>query len=135
MAGHLARSPPGHPGDDLIDDPVRLALPRPERTPHGWRGQVIHIDHFGNLATNIESIHLAGRKVETVSLGGVNIDGMVSTFGERPPGELVSLFGSTGNLLVCEVNGSAAQPPECQNWGCGRGDHRHVAILTPATAV
>lgn len=108
VAGHLAAGTPLDKLGTMIDDPVRLALPRPERTPHGWRGQVIHIDHFGNIATNIELIHLAGRKVETVSLGGVNIDGMVSTFGERPPGELISLFGSTGNLLVCEVNGSAA---------------------------
>jgi S-adenosylmethionine hydrolase len=33
---------------------------------------------------------------------------MVNTFGERPPGELVALLGSTGNLIVSEVNGSAA---------------------------
>ena len=107
-AGHLAAGTPLEKLGTIIDDPVRLALPRPERTPQGWRGQVIHIDHFGNIATNIEIIHLAGRMVETVSLGGVHIDGMVITFGERPPGTLVSLFGSTGNLLVCEVNGSAA---------------------------
>jgi len=33
---------------------------------------------------------------------------MVDTFGERPPGSLVALFGSTGNLIVSVVNGSAA---------------------------
>ena len=91
------------------DDPVRLALPQPQRLAGGWRGELIHIDHFGNLASNIRIEHLYGEKIATVSLGGVNIEGMVNTFGERLPGELVALFGSTGNLIVSMVNGSAAQ--------------------------
>jgi hypothetical protein len=39
----------------------------------------------------------------------VNILGLVDTFGERPPGSLIALYGSTGNLIVSVVNGSAAQ--------------------------
>jgi S-adenosylmethionine hydrolase len=34
---------------------------------------------------------------------------MVHTFGERASGTLVALYGSTGNLIVSEVNGSAAR--------------------------
>jgi S-adenosylmethionine hydrolase len=33
----------------------------------------------------------------------------VKTFGDRAPGELVALLGSTGNLIVSVVNGSAAE--------------------------
>ena len=91
-----------------FSDPVRLELPRPERLEDGWRGQVIHVDHFGNLSTNIRIEHLQDHRVATVRLGGVNINGLVRTFGERLPGELVALFGSTGNLIISEVNGSAA---------------------------
>ena len=112
VAAHLAN---GAALSDLgtpVSDPVRLALPRPECTPVGWRGEIIHIDHFGNLASNIFSQHLPGwldaaEKV-TVRLRGVEIRGLVETFGERAPGELVALFGSTGNLIVSVVNGSAA---------------------------
>ena len=32
---------------------LRLALPQPQRTAEGWSAEVIHIDHFGNLATNL----------------------------------------------------------------------------------
>lgn len=92
-----------------IDNPVRLTLPQPERSPGGWSGEVIHIDHFGNLAANIRIEHLQGLKVATISVCGVKIEGMVNTFGERLPGELVALFGSTGNLIISVVNGSAAQ--------------------------
>jgi S-adenosylmethionine hydrolase len=34
---------------------------------------------------------------------------LVRTFGERPEGELIALYGSTGDLGVAVVNGNAAQ--------------------------
>ncbi len=97
-----------------VDQPVRLDLPRPQPTASGLRGEVIHIDHFGNLATNIRVEHLPPGKEVTVSLCGVIIPGMVDTFGERPPGALIALFGSTGNLIVSVVNGSAANQLRAQ---------------------
>jgi hypothetical protein len=112
VAGHLAR------GVSLADlgtrvlDPVRLTLPQPEQTDHGWRGEIIHVDHFGNLASNIRAENLSAALTQmenvTVSLADTAINGMVNTFGEREPGELVALLGSTGNLIVSLVNGSAA---------------------------
>jgi S-adenosyl-L-methionine hydrolase (adenosine-forming) len=92
-----------------IVDPVRLQLPTPERTERGLRGEVIHIDHFGNISTNIRHDLLGEADGATVRLCGVAITGLVKTFGERPDGELIALYGSTGNLLVAVVNGNAAQ--------------------------
>lgn len=108
-AGHLASGVPLHALGAPIDDPVRLKLPRPQRTPTGLRGEVIHVDHFGNISTNIRREHLEQVSRVTVSLCGVIIQGLVQTFGERPAGDLVALYGSTGNLIVSEVNGNAAQ--------------------------
>lgn len=107
-AAHLANGLPLEALGTPIDDPVRLTLPRPEHTQDGWRGEVIHIDHFGNISSNIRREHLGTLRNVTVSLCGVKIDGLVKTFGERPEGELVALFGSTGNLIVSVVNGNAA---------------------------
>jgi S-adenosylmethionine hydrolase len=113
--GHLRRSPPTWQTAclqalDDFHDPVRLSLPRPQRTSSGWRGEVIHIDHFGNISTNLRVEHL-GEPPQSIEvyLCGVKIQGMVRTFGERPAGELVALYGSTGNLIVSVVNGNAAQ--------------------------
>lgn len=112
-AGHLANGVALSAFGRGFSDPVRLDLPRPVRSAHGLRGEVIHIDHFGNVASNIYSEDLAGalsRKDQvSVRLNGVEIRGLVDTFGERPVGELVALLGSTGNLIVSVVNGSAAQ--------------------------
>lgn len=111
VAAHLAN------GASLVDlgtpfnDPVRIDLPKPTRTEHGWRGEVIHIDHFGNILTNICVEHLDSALEQkeniTVEVLDTVINGMVNTFGERLAGETVALMGSTGNLGISVVNGSA----------------------------
>jgi S-adenosylmethionine hydrolase len=112
-AAHLAIGVPLKSLGPSIDDPVRLELPKPERTSQGWRGEVIHIDHFGNVASNITQSDLGEaatqKKGITVRVGGAEIKGLVNTFGEGAVGELVALLGSTGNLIVSVVNGSAAE--------------------------
>jgi len=108
VAAHLANGVPLPQLGMQISDPLRLPLSQPQQTDFGWRGQVIYIDHFGNIACSLRREHLGRPAQVKVRLGGVEIYGMVDTFGERPPGELVVLYGSTGSLLVCEVNGNAA---------------------------
>jgi S-adenosylmethionine hydrolase len=70
-------------------------------------GEVIHIDHFGNISTNIGEQHVSSPDVR-VRIGGTVLDGLVRTFGDGKSGDLVALFGSTGSLIVSEVNGNAA---------------------------
>jgi|SRR5215216_1495058 len=112
VAAHLANGVPLPELGTRLTDPVRLELPKPEKTKDGWRGQVIHIDHFGNISSNIrtENIGDAVDQKENiiVYINGIEIKGMVSTFGERPVGELIALLGSTGNLGIAVVNGNAA---------------------------
>ena len=95
-----------------ITDPFRLNIPQPQRTENSLVGEVIYIDHFGNISSNIQEEHL-GKSLDnktaiTVKLGGKEIHGMVDTFGARPVGTLIALIGSTGNLIVSLVNGDAA---------------------------
>jgi S-adenosylmethionine hydrolase len=108
-AAHLAAGVPLEELGTPLAELVRLDLPRPQQTPTGWRGQIIHTDHFGNLASNIRVEHVGERRDMEVRVGGQVIRGRVNTFGEQPPGALVALYGSTGNLIVSVVNGSAAQ--------------------------
>ncbi len=112
-AAHLAAGVPLKELGTAISDPVRLKLPAPQPVGNGWRGEVIHIDHFGNIASNIrlEQIGALLKRKENIQvrLNGSVIQGMVDTFGRRPEGELVALMGSTGSLIVSVVNGSAAE--------------------------
>jgi len=108
VAAHFAQGVPLNSLGTPITDPIRLEIPSPIRTPHGWLGQVIHIDHFGNLATNLHGSHIDQPEEVIVNINGQKITGLVSTFGERPPGTLVALFDSSGSLTISVVNGSAA---------------------------
>jgi S-adenosylmethionine hydrolase len=113
VAAHLANGVSLGELGAAFDNPVRLELPKPQQTDHGWRGEVTHLDHFGNISTNLRVEHL-GEMLErkekiVVHLSGYQIHGMVNTFGERPVGELVALIGSTGNLGIAVVNGDAAR--------------------------
>lgn len=113
VAAHLANGVSLQDLGTPFDNPVRLELPKPERTDLGWRGEVTHIDHFGNISTNIRVEHLGDALHEkekiAIRLSSNEIYGMVNTFGERPVGELVALIGSTGNLGIAVVNGNAVQ--------------------------
>jgi len=114
VAAHLASGVPLDKLGTPINDPIRLGLPQPKRTGHGWQGELIHIDHFGNLSSNIRVEHLGTPEKVTIHVCGETITGMVKTFGERPSGELVALYGSTGSLIFSVVNGSAAQRLEAK---------------------
>lgn len=111
VAAHLANGASLAELGTPFNDPVRIDLPKPVRTENGWRGEVIHIDHFGNISTNISAEHLdtALEQKESirVNLLDVEIKGMVNTFGERPAGEMIALMGSMGNLGIAVVNGNA----------------------------
>lgn len=107
VGAHLAAGIPLEKLGKALDDPILLDLPKPERTSQGWRAEVAHIDHFGNIYTSLHQAHLGGDMHASVKLGGVTVKGLVRAFGERDPGELVALYSSTGYLMISEVNGDA----------------------------
>jgi len=100
-------------GSPLAQGVVRLIIPQP--TPlaapgrRGWRGQVIHVDAFGNLATNFTRQHVPSTGNPCLRIAGQEICGLASTFGEGRPGDLIAMLDSAGQLSLCEVNGSAAR--------------------------
>ena len=78
---------------------------------HRIQGEIIAIDSFGNLVTNIPQDLLAAACVAgvvTVQCGGRTISGLAATYGQHPPGTLVALVGSSNRLEIAVVNGSAA---------------------------
>ena len=106
-AAHLAEGIPLKDLGDVISDPVRLDFPSPSQVVGGLRGQVIHIDHFGNMATNILASQLAEFKEVDVRFGSRTVHGSVNAYGDGHPGDLVALVDSSGRLSLGVVNGSA----------------------------
>lgn len=88
---------------------VRLAWPVAALEGDAVVGEVVHVDRFGNLVTNIErSAFPALAGARTVTVGAHPPAAVVGTYGEAPAGSLVALFGSSGRLEVAVVQGSAA---------------------------
>jgi S-adenosylmethionine hydrolase len=95
-----------------------LAIPAPEASGDTLCGEVLVIDHFGNLITNIDRGKFATFSPDRraiVRLGALPAR-MVETYAEAGHGELCALFGSS-DLLEIAVNGGSAAAKS----GAGRG--------------
>jgi S-adenosylmethionine hydrolase len=92
-----------------IQDPVRMETPAPVSVENGLLAQVIHIDNFGNISTNVTRPYLQGHNRLELTLQDQRIKGLYRTFGELSAGNLMALLGSTDYLIISEVNGNAAQ--------------------------
>ena len=93
-----------------LAEPVRITWPEPELYAGRIQGEVVYIDRFGNLITNIDEPcleHLSGHGLLHVEIAG-RICPLGRTYSDVPPGQLVGLIGSSGHLEVSVNTGSAA---------------------------
>lgn len=91
-----------------ILDPVRLALPKPIKTESGWTAHITVVDVFGNLTLDLPSSALQNRTAVLFRLHQAEVSGVVDSYGQRPPGDLVAVVDSEGFIEIAEVNGNAA---------------------------
>jgi len=114
VAAHLANGVVPRDMGPLIDDPVRLALPVPEKTSFGWHAHVTVVDVFGNLTTDLPAVCLPDGEGALFRLRGREVRGLVTSYGERSTGELVALVDSENFIELAEVNGNAARTLQAQ---------------------
>lgn len=97
----------GTPLDRLgapVTDPVRLGVPEPRREGAAIVGQVVYVDRFGSLVTNIPGERVDPRG--TVRVGPHDL-ALRATFGDAPVGEPLALIGSGGVLEIAVRDGRA----------------------------
>jgi S-adenosylmethionine hydrolase len=95
-------------GPDVCD-PVLLAIPSARVHEGSIDGEVLRVDRFGNLVTNIGADSLA-RVVRTGAVVAIadRTARLVATYADAKPLELCALVGSTGHLEVSVNAGNAA---------------------------
>lgn len=91
---------------------LTIDIPAPESSSDTISGQVLRVDRFGNLVTNIdrktfERIAQAG--AIQIVVGDHPISRFVATYAEAVAGELCALFGSTDHVEIAVNAGSAAE--------------------------
>jgi S-adenosylmethionine hydrolase len=98
-----------------IEDLVTLPPPHLERQAEKIVGQVMHIDHFGNVLTNISAADLESLgEAATIQVGLWQIDGISSAFAEGEYGKPIAYVDSSGHLALALVDGSAHERLGCQ---------------------
>jgi S-adenosyl-L-methionine hydrolase (adenosine-forming) len=119
-AAYVARGIAPEEIGPLVADPKRLQVPVPRIWGDQIRGEVIHIDSFGNIITNIsrEQFNQAvGPRTYRILINGKVIDRVHRTYDEQEKGRTLALFGSSGLLEIAVAEGMAER-----RIGAGKGD-------------
>jgi S-adenosylmethionine hydrolase len=91
-----------------LRSPVRLSPHEPRRLGARVEGEVLLVDRFGNLLTNLWGRALPGPVNRGVlRIGGARVRGVVGTYAERPRGALGAVIDSSGRVEVFVRDGSA----------------------------
>jgi len=94
-----------------VRDFVRIDIPQARQEGETITGQVLRVDGFGNLVTNIPRAmveRLAERGPIRIGIGGMSVESLVETYAGMAPGTVCALFGSSDHLEVAEYGGSAS---------------------------
>lgn len=114
VAAHLCRGVAPEEFGPLVDDFVQLDWKRVELDVANRQmvGQVVAVDSFGNLITNVEQSLLqrlgVPREVRVFVGQTLVASRLVRSYAESPQDSLVALIGSLGQLEIALVNGNAA---------------------------
>jgi hypothetical protein len=120
-AALLRGEPPARLGPP-VTDPRRLPARPPRRSPLALEGEVVHVDRFGNLVTNLPSSWLP--RSFQAEVDGHPVGLAARHYAELPEGAPGLLPGSLGTLEVSLRGASLARL-----WGVGRGAAVRIAIV------
>ncbi len=130
VAAHLSLGAPARNFGPTVKNYARLDWPEVIKTEDGIRGEIIYIDHFGNLITNVHERDLkslSGRRI-AVSLAEVTIHGLASNYAGAEKGDYAALINSWGLLEISCFNGRAHLRS-----GADVGDPVHVRAVEETT--
>ena len=106
-AGQLALGASLKPLAHAITDPHLSPLPAPREDGGVVLGEVIYVDRFGTLISNLPSGLV--RPTAHVTVGGSNVGTLRRTFADVERGQVVAFAGSNGTVEIAVRDGSAAE--------------------------
>jgi S-adenosyl-L-methionine hydrolase (adenosine-forming) len=127
-AAHIAAGARPSLAGKLIEDYLRPTFTKPVRGgKRTWNGQVLKIDHFGNLITNFHTDDFPDleRRNFSMSVGPCEVTVLARNYTETSPGELFVIAGSSGYYEVSINQGSAAK-----RIGCAAGGPVELMLLS-----
>ena len=114
-AAHLAKGIGIENFGEPVEDAVKVDLPRPKVAADGRvRANVIQVDRFGNVITNVTRaafdalLKKTGRSGLKGAGAATAVTGMRNTYAEGGPGTPFFLFNSSNSLEIAMLQGRAA---------------------------
>jgi hypothetical protein len=99
-----------------VHDIVRVELPVPKAGADGTiEAQVVHVDRFGNLVTNVgraawHDLTYSAQELDVrIDVGGMVLDSISRTYSDVPVGAPLALWGSSDFLEIGMNQGNAAE--------------------------
>ncbi len=98
----------------LIRDYVRLPIAEPVWDQQVMTGQIVYVDRFGNLISNVSSAHVkevrgVAKRDPIIRIGGITIEGLVGSYSEGSSDQPRALINSNGQLEIFLKEASAAE--------------------------
>lgn len=109
VAAHLSLGVPAQELGNSVKDFNKLAWPEVIKAEGTIRGEVVYVDGFGNLITNIHERNLKTIPPQNVvvSLGDLAIQGLASNYSHGEQRDYIALINSWGLLEVSLFKGNA----------------------------
>jgi S-adenosylmethionine hydrolase len=109
IAARLASGAPLAAMGTAVSDLVNISLPAPVRKDGEIRGQVISVDRFGNLITNIPASMVPTDKTITVHVCNTEISGLSICYSDAGDDSVIAVAGSHGRIEIAAPDRSAAE--------------------------
>ncbi|QOY89548.1 SAM hydrolase/SAM-dependent halogenase family protein [Paludibaculum fermentans] len=112
VAAHLTAGVTPSKTGPLISDALRQTTSEPVRIGRRfWQGEIVHIDRFGNLITNLPASEFKEMRPKGMALkvGLRLLTTLVESYASAPDDEPFLIEGSSGNLEAAVNQGSAAK--------------------------
>lgn len=107
VAAYLTREQIFTKVGSILSDPERFLTPNPVKTKGQLFGEVIYVDHFGNIVTNFTHAVLGEYTIGEITIKKRTINGIVPTYSSVQKNELLATYGSSGFLEISVNCGSA----------------------------
>jgi hypothetical protein len=106
VAGHLSGGTEPEKFGVEIEDFIRFETPRPRNLSAGeTAAEIIHVDYFGNLVTNLKAEDLPAKFF--LEVNETRIEKHQKFYAEAEKGEIFSILGSAGFLEIVAFQDSA----------------------------
>jgi S-adenosyl-L-methionine hydrolase (adenosine-forming) len=111
VAAHISRGINVRKMGPVISDQVTLSFPRPKIKGNVLCGEIVRVDNFGNLITNIHRTDMEEflqSATPSISIGELTIEYVRHVYTDVPRGEPLALYGSSNRLEIAVREGSAS---------------------------